>query len=216
MSSNPATHLLNDGTLGERSFASRAAELSQPERAVYRRILQHVIASTEPPLDVLTAGQIAPLIEADLIQTGDDDRLRVAYPFSAPPTRHRVTLQDGRIYHAMCAIDALGVPYMLGERGEVEAREPDADRIVRVTVDPDGEPVWKPKEAVALAAFGACTCLAQASCPHINLFASAEAASRYLDAPTLRGRVLSIAEATAAGRWLFGDLLDSLDAAEAR
>lgn len=98
-----------------------------------------------------------------------------------------------------------------------DAREPEADRIVRVTVDPDGEPAWKPKQAVALAAFGEGGCLAQAACPHINLFASADAANRYLlNAPMLRGRVLSIPEAAEAGRWVFGNLLDSLDDAEAR
>jgi hypothetical protein len=50
----------------------------------------------------------------------------------------------------------------------------------------------------------------------INLFASPDAGRRYLDANTLQGSILSIPEAATAGRWLFGDLLNSLDDAEPR
>jgi Alkylmercury lyase len=33
----------------------------------------------------------------------------------------------------MCAFDALGIPYMLNEHGEVQAQEPNSRRIVRVS-----------------------------------------------------------------------------------
>jgi hypothetical protein len=46
---------------------------------------------------------------------------------------------------------------------------------------------------------------------HINLFASPAAATRYLDAHALQGSILSIGDAATAGRWLFGDVLLSLD-----
>src|SRR5262245_61413182 len=36
-----------------------------------------------------------------------------AYPFSAVPTSHRVELGTQRSVYAMCAIDALGMPFML-------------------------------------------------------------------------------------------------------
>jgi Alkylmercury lyase len=211
-----ATTSQGNGPPGEGSFASRAARLPGSERSVYRRILRRVIDGTCHPLDALPAEPIAALIEADLIQTDGNDRLTVAYPFSAEPTRHRVTLHGGRSFHAMCAIDALGIPYMLGEPGEIQSREPETDRLVRVSVDPDREPTWTPAGAVALAAVGEGACLAQAACPHINLFASADTASRYLETHALQGGVLSITDATSAGRWVFGDLLHSLDDAEAR
>jgi hypothetical protein len=215
MSANAATRAFDGGTLSARSFASRAAALSRPQRAVYRRVLQSVIEGVERPLYALSAAEIAPLIAADLIQTDEEGRLSVAYSFSGSPTRHRVAMKDGRSYHAMCAIDALGIPYMLGERAAVESREPASNRIILVKVDPGGEPTWEPDRAVVLAAFGEGSCLAQAACPHINLFVSADAANRYLDARPLRGRVLSIPDATEAGRWAFGDLLASLEHAEA-
>lgn len=203
-------NVLGSGPINGQSFAARATHLTRSERACYRRILRHFIAGGPSPLDSRPAEEVARLIEADLLQTDDDGRLTVAYPFSAQPTRHRVTLHDGRGYYAMCAIDALAIPHMLGQRGEVQAREPDGQRIVRVAVDPDGKPTWTPRQAVAVAAFGDGRCLAQSACPHINLFVSAAAASRYLDAHALQGNILSIADATTAGRWLFGDLLHSL------
>jgi hypothetical protein len=211
MSAKAATGSFDGSTLSAQSFASRAAALPRPERAVYRRVLQSVIEGAERPLYGLTAAEMAPLIAADLIQTGEGGRLSVAYPFSAAPTRHRVTTRAGRIYYAMCAIDALGIPYMLGERAAVASREPGGSRIILLKVDPGSEPTWEPERAVALAAFGEGSCLAQAACPHINLFASAEAASGYLNARPLHGHVLSTPAATAAGRWAFGDLLASLD-----
>ena len=214
MSSNPATHLLNDGTLGERSFASRAAELSQPERAVYRRILQHVIASTEPPLDVLTAGQIAPLIEADLIQTGDDDRLRVASPFSAPPTRHRVTLQDGRFDGPRDRLDkalaeAAGRLTKYGEPPNVKAlRAMRAD--LQALVDRLDRRVY------AAVKFFLYTMAGSAFLLVAILFLYFRAGSQLGHPSFALGDLERLSLSAAAGRWLFGDLLDSLDDAEAR
>jgi hypothetical protein len=202
--------VLSGSGINGRSFTARAADLAQPERALYRTILQHFIEGAPSPLGAPCASAVAPLIEADLIQTDSGGRLTVAYPFSAQPTRHRVTLHDGRSYHAMCAIDAIGIPYMLDERGEVQAQEPDGQRIVRVTIDPDGGRTWTPAQAVAVAALGDGCCLAESACPHINLFASPDAARRYLDTHALKGSVLSITDAAKAGRWLFGDLLHSL------
>ncbi len=100
---------------------------------------------------------------------------------------------------------------MLDERGEVRAQEPDSQQSVRVTVVPGGELTWSPAQAVAVTAFVEGCSLAQSACPHINLFASPAAAARHLDAHALQGSVLSITDATTAGRWLFGDLLHSLD-----
>ncbi|MGH2906652.1 MAG: organomercurial lyase [Solirubrobacterales bacterium] len=198
-----------DGPIGGMTFAARANALAQSERDLYRSILEQFVEGAPPPHAPAT-GDAAGLIEADLIQTDDNDRVAVAYPFSSGPTRFRVTMNDGRFYYAMCAFDALGIPYMLNERAEVQALEPDSGRVVGVSVVPGAEPTWTPSEAVAVAAFADGCSLAQSVCPHINLFASQHAATGYLDAATAHGNVLSIFDATAAGRWLFGDLLSSL------
>lgn len=208
--------VLSGTPINGQSFAARAAGLPRSARALYRSVLEGFIEGAPSPLDSTPADAVGPLMEADLIQADGDGRLAVAYPFSAQPTRHRVTLHDERGYYAMCAIDALGIPYMLDERGEVQAQEPEAHGIVRVSVDPDGDPAWTPAQAVAVAAFGEGCCLAQSACPHINLFASPDAATQYLNAHALQGSVLSITKAAAAGRWPFGDLLHCLAPIEAR
>lgn len=202
MSGELPTALLGAAAINGQSFASRAAGRPRPERALYRRILEDFIADASSPFDA-TAEAAARLIEADLIQT-DGGRVTVAYPFSAQPTRHRVTMRDGRTYYAMCAFDALGIPYMLHERGVVVAREPDGQSVVRVAVDPDAEPTWTPPQAVAAVAPGEGCCLAQSACPHINLFASPDAAARYLRARALDGDTMTVADAASAGRWLYG------------
>jgi Alkylmercury lyase len=216
MTADALVGVLSESAINGRSFATRASDLAQPERASYLRILQHFIEGAPSPLRAPCASAVAALIQADLVRVDGGGRVAVAYPFSAQPTRHRVTLRDGRSYHAMCAIDALGIPYMLDHRGEVQAHEPDAHLIVHVTIDPDGQPTWTPAQAVALAAFSEGCCLAESACPHINLFTSTDAATRYRDTHELQGSVLSITDAAKAGRWLFGDLLHSLADAEVR
>lgn len=201
--------VIGDTRMNGQSFTERAGNLAPGARALYRRLLTSLLEGTSPTLDRL-ADAAAPLIDADLIQTDDNGLLAVAYPFSMQPTRHRVTLHDGRSYHAMCAIDALGIPYMLDQPGDIQSRQPDGREMVRVAVDPERGPTWTPAGAVAVAAFGEGCCLAQSACPHINLFASHDAAARYLDSRALRGGVLPITDAVAAGRWQFGDLLRTL------
>jgi hypothetical protein len=216
MTTDTAISVLSPSPLSGPSFGARTTGLTQSERAVYRGILEQFIAGGRPPRQSLPANEVARLIDADLIQVDDGDRITVAYPFSAQQTRHRVALHDGRSYYAVCAIDALGIPYMPEERGQLEAREPDGQRIVRVTVDPVSEPRWTPARAVAVAASGDGCCLAQSACPHINLFASPDAARRYLVAHGLVGTMLSISEAATSGRRLFGELRQGLAGTEAR
>lgn len=201
--------VIGDTRINGRSFAERAGDLAPGARALYRRLLTSLADGTSPTLDRLD-GAAAALIAADLIQTDDKGLLAAAYPFSVKPTRHRVTLRDGRSYHAMCAIDALGIPYMLDQPGEIQSQEPEGTELVRVAVDPERTPTRTPTGAVAVAAFGEGCCLAQSACPHINLFASHDGAARYLDGHALHGGVLTLADAVAAGQWLFGDLLRTL------
>jgi hypothetical protein len=206
--------LQGEGTFGGRSCADRAETLAPSDRAHYRHILEWFIAGQRQPTDPPPSDVLARLTERDLIQVDSGRTITVAYPFSAERTRHQVALAHGRSYYAMCAIDALAVPYMLHEPGEVKAREPRSERMVRVAVDTECEPTPAPASAVVVAAFGDGSCLAQAACPHINLFTSRDAAADHLEAEQLKGHIISITDATAAGRWLFGDLIDRLSATE--
>ena len=54
------------------------------------------------------------LAKQDFIVWKDDEaRLVSAYPFSGLPTAHQVVMEGHQTLSAMCAIDALGIPFML-------------------------------------------------------------------------------------------------------
>jgi hypothetical protein len=79
-----------------------------------------------------------------------------AYPFSARPTRHRVSFGAQTAY-AMCAIDALGMAAMLGRKVQVESRCPlcggaiamKADARTIEGLEPASVVVWLPNESEA-------------------------------------------------------------------
>jgi hypothetical protein len=156
---------------------------------------------------------LSQLLARDLVALGDDGQVAVAYPFSAVPTRHRVVVEDGQVYWAMCAIDALATPYLLHQAAEIHAREPESDQSITIAIDPVADtPNAESTEAVVVVARSGDGCAAGCLCPHTNLFASAAAAERYLATSELHGTVLDLQAATAAGRRVFGDLLDRLGA----
>jgi len=138
------------------------------------------------------------------------------FPLSAVPTRHVVRLGDGRRLHAMCAVDALGVPAMLGQPATVDSADPATGRPVRVEVParnpgdaPEGDaqrPVADPPEAVVLLARTATGPLASACCSVINFYADPAAAHAALEQRGMTGVVLPVRDAHALGVALFGRL----------
>src|SRR5712691_271023 len=96
------------------------------DQILYRNILKHFARGGRPP-SVRAIGQglgrsrsvvraALDRLEAQRAFYRDpcSRRIVAAYPFSARRTAHRVTLPDGRSLYALCAIDALGMPLMLG------------------------------------------------------------------------------------------------------
>ncbi len=201
--------------------AERLARLTVAERELYRWILRtfaqgrrlevEELCDTATRLDLEVEAAMATLAREDLVhQDPRGGEILVAYPFSGRATPHRVRLADGREVAAMCAVDALGMPFMLGAEAEIVSRDPLSGEEVWVRIDPDDGVWWEPQTAVVLAgATDASGPSVSTCCSFINFFASAESAGRYLrDNPTLRGDTLSIAKAVEAGRLIFGDLLE--------
>jgi hypothetical protein len=205
------------------SFAlSRAAGLTPEGRALYRSILEGFSSGEAPTLAALAGAgggeaetlrsRLLRLQTADLIDLDGGGEVALAYPFSARPTRQRVDTVDGRRLWACCAIDALGIPSMLGASATVHGSEPDGGGEVKVSLEPSGEPSWQPTQALVLAARAGEGSSACCACPHINFFTSPSNADRELAAhPELSGTTLSLPEATIAGRLLFGGLLSELE-----
>lgn len=204
---------LRPGLLAE----SRAAELDTQDRTLYRLILERMSSGNQPTRRWLAerAGsdgvldRLSDLAAADLIGLNGDREVALAYPLSATPTRHRVDTIDGRQLWACCAIDALGIPAMLDVGATVSAREPDGDAEITVALGPTGPPSPNPEGAVVLAAVAGEGTTACCACPFINFFPSAANAKAYQEEhPELSGALMSIEEATEAGRQLFGGLFE--------
>jgi hypothetical protein len=102
--------------------------------------------------DALWATLIA-LDEDDLIQLREGN-IEIAYPFSAIPTPFAVRLAAGQERYACCAIDALGMAPMLGQRVDIRSHCHHCGVPVELFVTPEGpEPgceelmVWVGKQA---------------------------------------------------------------------
>ena len=147
------------------------------------------------------------LAAADLVALGPYGDVVGAFPLSAVPTRHRVHVQDRPMLHAMCAVDALGIPAMLGAAGTVTSADPATGRPIEVQVDADGALDVNPPGAVVLLARAGDGPLASACCSVIDFHSDRAAAEDVLREPRTRGGVLTIPEAHALGASLFGALL---------
>jgi hypothetical protein len=77
-----------------------------------------------------------------LVLERDGARIRMANPFSAVPTPHRVKA-NGRWWYANCAWDAFGILAALGVDGHVSSSCPDCAQPIEIDVRV-GEPVDAP------------------------------------------------------------------------
>lgn len=131
-----------------------------------------------------------------------------AYPFSGRPTAHHVTIEGGNTLYAMCTIDALGIPFMLGQGAAIASSCFACQQPVKVEIhdglirqaDPSTTVVWFSEREGC--------CVAEARCPLINFFCEEDHLQRWLgEHPHERGTVLTLTEAIKAGKAIFGDLL---------
>ena len=199
---------------------ARRARLSEAERELYMWILRRFATDGRPNSEEVRAEAerlgigaeraLETLAHEDLVHRGADGELSVAYPFSGRPTAHRVRFSGGHEVDAMCAIDALGVASMFSEAIEVESRDPISGEEIRAQVAPDGAAEWWPESAVVVAGAirsedgDAC----RGCCPALNFFVSPATAERWLAGhPEIRGNTISMDEAAAAGRAVFGQVL---------
>lgn len=107
------------------------------------RILDRTnIVTSNATIEVLHA-----LHEIDAIRLGPDGWIAVTYPFSAGLTRHRVRLDDRIDAYAMCAIDARGMPPMLGIDRQIQATDLTNEEPITISTI-GGHTSWTPSGAV--------------------------------------------------------------------
>jgi Alkylmercury lyase len=139
----------------------------------------------------------------------DGDRVRVAYPFPGTSTRHHVELRDsGSQAFAMCAIDALGIPFMAGQVATIRSREETTGNEIEVRIDPAGTSEWDPPDTVVLTAVSGAGSSADYCCPHVNFASSRARALALMEKSSMQhADILEASEAIAVGRRIFGSLL---------
>jgi hypothetical protein len=91
---------------------------------------------------------------------------------------------------------------------EVFSSDPLDGHEVRVSLTPEGSASWEPDGAVVLAGCGCDGPAFQGCCQATNFFSSRANAEQYLSEQSgVRGFPISMPEAIACGRAIFGDLL---------
>jgi alkylmercury lyase len=208
------------GLPDDRCGSARGSQLTPGERDLYRWILRCFAAGGSPSTDdvaaaarvngVEVAAAIRRMVEMDLIQLTGGGSIDSAYPFSSRPTTHTVVLDDGISLHAMCAVDALGIPIMLHRAGVIYTEDPASGGPIRIQLDASGAAVAQPADAVVVCAVGRGPGpLSSLCCPLVNTFESRATAERFLSSrPELSGSILSVSDAVACGAAVFGGVLD--------
>jgi len=196
-------HFLDHGQPPTRQILRAAASAlgldpSQALRALDQADLIHLGAATTGDTD--DAGS-----EADLVG--------VACPLSGAPTAHRVRLAGGPAVFAMCcAIDALGIPLMIGRDALIDSTDAHAGAPIHVSAElrADGwHWTWEPAASVVLVAWTSSSGPSQCcSCPYINFYIHPDHARADLAAHSpVQGVVFNQADAVRVAGRNFGPLL---------
>ena len=162
------------------------------------------------PAGASVPGILAELAAGDFLVLDAGGQVSAAYPFSAAPTPHQVRLPGGVTLHAMCTVDALGIPPMLGTDAIITSSEPGTAEPVTITVTA-GHAHWDPPGTVALYAWRDCSGpAAETCCDLISFFTSRKAARIWARTRPRAGAViLSASQASQLGTDIFGSLLNS-------
>jgi len=138
-----------------------------------------------------------------------DHELTHAYPFSNEATPHLVQLANGPQVYAMCAIDALGMPFMLKKDVEIHSACVQCGGEIQIQVkseqitqhSPEGIVVWFPTVREQCVA-------ATDLCPDVNFFCSPEHLKQWnIEHPGQSGELLAFVQALEGGRRIFEPLL---------
>ena len=202
-----------------RAGRGRIAPAERGLRAVHQAVLRSFVHTGAAPDVSSLATHAAPfevsqvlaeLADGDFLCLDQAGKISAAYPFSALPTRHRVRISGGATVYAMCAIDALGMPVMVGLPVVIESADPSTGEPVTVNVD-GAKSTWDPATAVVYVGRTGGECAgpsASVCCGYINFFATRAAASAWAAShPEITGGILGQARALQVGIGIFGHLL---------
>ena len=76
----------------------------------------------------------------------EDNKVKFIYPVSTQKTNHKVTLEDGRSFYAMCAIDSLGSHFTFKTSIKVESTCSECGERIQVEVENGKIKSYYPKD----------------------------------------------------------------------
>jgi hypothetical protein len=116
-----------------RAGRGRIAPAGRGLRAVHQAVLRSFLHTGAAPgisslarhaIPFEVSQVLAELADGDFLCLDHAGQITAAYPFSAPPTRHRVRISGEATVFAMCAIDALGTSAMTSLPAVIESADP--------------------------------------------------------------------------------------------
>jgi len=197
------------------------ANLTLSENETRKFILKEFARTGKPPAEKTIADAMKlPSIEsvrrfierlhkADIL-TMEGGEIVSAYPFSAKQTRHKVAFPDGHEIYALCATDALGIHFMLGESIVVRSRCPECEGEMKIEVKDGKIASCVPEGVVEFVSSGDhCGCTAKTFCPFMNFFCSQEHVEKWREKnpSSSKGEMYQLNQVLDHGKHIFGDFL---------
>ena len=110
--------------------------LSDRERQARLLVMEKIIMKGSPvkATDLQDIGILCALESKGVIVQDADGSVIVVYPVSALPTPHKVTLNDGRSFYAICAVDSLGSAFVFEQNIVISSSCSYCQKSISVTV----------------------------------------------------------------------------------
>jgi mercuric ion transport protein len=141
----------------------------------------------------------------------ESSKIRLAYPFSSVPMPHVVKFDqwsEAKPIYAQCAIDALGMAFMLRRDLSIRSSCASCAKPIAITVRDQSIVAHSPSDTVVWAGTIQEGPVAASACPAINFFCSVGHAEQWLQSqPNAVGSVVSLGEALYIGKAIFEHLL---------
>jgi hypothetical protein len=196
-----------------------------PGGTVHQFILRTFAKTGHSPTltDIQHEFALAGLGDADLLitelerhgsvhRTSGDRAITHAYPFSNEPTAHRVQLANGPEVYAMCAIDALGMPFMLRRDAEIRSLCAHCGKEVQIQIQAGQLKEHRPQSLVVWFPTVKEKCVAAIDlCPSLNFICSTTHLKQWHTAhPEHHGQLCTLAQALEKGRNIFEPFLSGV------
>jgi len=139
----------------------------------------------------------------------EDPSVTHAYPFSNEPTKHVVKLASGAQVYSMCAVDVLGMPFMLKEDVKIDSVCDFCGENLSIQISKEGV-VNTSSESIVVgnASSGCCSVSATDLCPHLNFFCSEDHLNQWnTKHPEQPAKLYSLDKAIKWGRTSFEGLM---------